>query len=229
MADKTMEQLQQEAVVGKAKDFWGKYGKITTIVSLAVILLAGGWYGYNNFIKAPKEKKAEDKIFKAEEYFRMDSLNLALNGDGRNWGLLKVADSYSGTKAGERASFMAGVCYIKLNENDKAIKYLKKVSTSSKVLQARAYKLLGDAYGDLGKGKEALEYYKKSAYHFPEDKASSAEALFMAAYLSHKVLNDNKGAIELYKEIKEKFPAGTQQYQQADMYLAQLGVYSNAN
>jgi tetratricopeptide (TPR) repeat protein len=165
-------------------------------------------------------------MFRAEEYYRKDSVNLALNGDGQNWGFLKVADKYSGTKAGNLASFYAGSCYIKLNENEKAIKYLKKFNTDSKIMQARTYKLLGDAHGDLGKNKEAFDYYKKAGRHFQEDKMGSAEALFLAAYMAQKVLNDPKSATELYKEIKEKF-LGTQQAYEADLQLAQMGVYSS--
>ncbi len=45
-------------------------------------------------------------MFKAEEYYRMDSLNLALNGDGQNLGFLKVIDRYGGTDAGNLADFM---------------------------------------------------------------------------------------------------------------------------
>jgi hypothetical protein len=228
MSDKktVLPQENDQAVIDKAKDFWSKYGKITTIASVIVILLAGGWYGYNKFIKAPNVQKAADAIFKAEEYYRMDSINLALNGDGRNWGFLKVADKYGSTDAGNLANFYAGSCYLKLNENEKAIKYLKKFSSSSKPTQARAYKLIADAYGDMGNGKEALSYYKKAASHFEKEEGFAADALLMAAYMAHKVLNDNKTAIELYKEIKEKFPS---QGQQADMYLAQLGVYSTNN
>ena len=88
----------------------------------------------------------------------------------------------------------------------KLIKYLKKFSTSSKPSQARAYKLIADAYGDLGKNKEAVEYYKKAAYQFEKEESFAAECLFMAAYLSQKSLNDTKSAIALYKELKEKYP-----------------------
>jgi len=230
MSDKKVVQNQDagEVVIAKAKDFWGKYGKVLTIASLAVILLGGGWYAYKNFVKAPKETKAADAIFKAEEYYRMDSVNLALNGDGQYWGFLKVIDKYGGTEAGNLANFYAGVCYIKLNDNEKAIKYLKKYSSSSKPVQARAYKLIADAYGDLGKNKEAFDYYKKAGHHFEKDVAGSAESLFMAAYLAQRSLNDNKAATELYKEIKDKFP-NTQQAFDADTYLAQMGVYSTEN
>jgi tetratricopeptide (TPR) repeat protein len=212
-------------VIAKAKDFWTRYSKHTSISSVAVILLFGGWYVYRNYVQKPKEAKATEVMFRAEEYFRMDSVSKALNGDGQYWGFLKVIDKYGGTKAGNMANYYAGVCYIKLNENEKAVKYLKKFSSSSKPSQARAYKYMADAYGDLGKNKEAVEYYKKAAYQFEKEESFAAECLFMAAYLSQKSLNDTKSAIELYKEVKEKYPR-TQQGTDADIYLAQLGVYS---
>ena len=227
MSDKknVEESHHDEQVIAKAKDFWSKNGKLLMIASTIVIVLVGGFYVYQNFFKKPNEVKAADVLWKAEEYFRMDSVNLALNGDGQNWGFLKVIDKYGGTDAGNMASFYAGSCYIKLNDNDKAIKYLKKFSGDSKPIQARAYKLLGDAYGDLGKNSDALSYYKKAAGHFEKDEASSAEYLFSAAYFADRVMKDSKEAVSLYKELKEKFP-NTTQGREADSYLAQLGVYS---
>ncbi len=52
-----------------------------------------------------------------------------------------------------------------------------------------------------------------------------AEALFLAAYLADRVMKNQKEAIALYKELKEKYPK-TQQGFEADNYLAQLGVYN---
>lgn len=230
MADKNNEQESHhdEQVIAKAKDFWSKYNKPLVIASTIIILAVGGYYIYQSFVKKPKELKAADVIFKAEEYYRMDSVNQALNGDGQNWGFLKVIDKYGGTDAGNLASFYAGSCYLRLNENEKAIKYLKKFSGDSKPIQARAYKLLGDAYADLGKNSDALSYYKKAAAHFEKDEANSADYLFTAAYFADRIVKDSKEAIALYKELKEKFPK-TQQAADADNYLAQLGVYNTTN
>ncbi|HQV06449.1 MAG: tetratricopeptide repeat protein [Chitinophagaceae bacterium] len=227
MADKKNVKTAEggDAIVAKALNFWDKYNKPIIIASVAIIVLISGWYIYKNYVVKPKERKAVAAMFKAEDYYRRDSVNLALNGDGQHWGFLKVIDKYGGTKAGNLARFYAGDCYIKLNENEKAIKYLKKFSTDAKQIQARAYKLIGDAYGDLGKNKDAFDYYKKAGHYFEDDATNSAEALFMAAYLAQRSLNDNKSAIELYKEIKTKFPR-TSQARDADNYLAQMGVYN---
>ncbi|MES1222779.1 MAG: tetratricopeptide repeat protein [Bacteroidota bacterium] len=227
MADKNFSsEFTEEVLILKAKNFWDSYSKPIMIVCSAIIILVGGYFVYQKFFKEPKEAKALDAIFRAEEYYRSDSVNLALNGDGQNSGFLKVIDKFGGTEAGNLANFYAGSCYIKLGDNEKAVKYLKKFSTSSKMVQARAYKLLGDAYADLGKNSDALDYYKKAAHHFEKDETNSAEYLFMAAYLADRVLKNQKEAIELYKELKEKFPK-TQQGSQAESYLAQLGIYSS--
>ncbi|OQY93653.1 MAG: hypothetical protein B6D37_11200 [Sphingobacteriales bacterium UTBCD1] len=224
MAEKKTQGLTEEVIIAKAKDFWNKYSKPVSIVAIVIILLVGGYYGYKNFIIKPKNEKAADAMFKAEEYYRMDSVSLALNGDGQYPGFLSVINKYSGTDAANLAYFYAGSCYLKLGDDANAIKYLKKFSTDAKQVQARAYKLLGDAYADLGKNSDALSNYKKAANYFPDDQANSAQALFMAAYFADRVMKDSKEAISLYKELKDKYPA-TQQGMDADKYLAQLGVY----
>ncbi len=217
-----------EVVIAKAKSFWDKYSKPLMIVSTIIILVIGGWYVYQNFFQKPKEAKAIEAMFRAEEYYRLDSVNLALNGDGQNLGFVKIVDKFGGTKAGKLASFYAGSCYLKLNDYEKAVKYLKKFSSSSDLVQARAYKLLGDAYADWGKNDEALSNYKKAGRHFEKDEANSPEYLFAAAYFADKVMKNQKEAISLYKELKEKYPRSQQAFD-ADNYLAQLGVYSTEN
>lgn len=215
---------ESEEIIAKAQDFWTRYQKQITIVLAVIVLGAGGWYAYRNFVQNPKAEKAIDAMYKAEEYYRMDSLQKALNGDGLNWGFVRVIREYGGTDAGELARFYAGDCYLRIGDFNNAVKYLKEFSTSGKMLQARAYKLLGDAYSELGKNDEAISYYKKAANHFTEDRHNSAEALFFAAALSEKSGKNNE-AISLYKEVKEKYPE-TVAANESDKYLAKLGVYN---
>ncbi|MDB5206964.1 MAG: tetratricopeptide repeat protein [Flavisolibacter sp.] len=214
-----------EVVVERAKNFWERFGKTITIALGAVIVLVGGFLLYKKFIKEPKEKKGYDAIFKAQEYYGQDSLDKALNGDGQYPGFEKIASQFSGTDAGELANFYAGSIYLKKGSFDKAIKYLKDFDTNAPQVQARAYKLLGDALAESGKGKEAIDYYKKAANHFIEDDVASSEALFLAAYLADKVLNDKSQAVELYKEVKTKY-SQTQWSFEAEKYLAAKGEYN---
>jgi predicted negative regulator of RcsB-dependent stress response len=216
---------ENEAVIERAKDFWGRFGKVISIALGAVILVVGGILAYKNFVVGPKEKKASDAIFRAQEYYAQDSLDKALNGDAQYPGFEKIISQYGGTKSGELARFYAGSIHLKKGAFDKAVSHLKEFDTDAPQIQARAYKLLGDAYAEQGKGKEAIEQYKKAANTFPEDEASASEALFMAAYLADRVLNDKAQATELYKKIKTEY-GQTQWSFEADKYLAQAGVYS---
>ncbi|MGV3528803.1 MAG: tetratricopeptide repeat protein [Flavisolibacter sp.] len=216
---------ESEVIVERAKNFWDQYGRVIMIVAGAIVVIVGGIIIYKNFVVAPKERKAMESLFKAEEYYRQDSLQLALNGDGMNPGFEKVISQSGGTKAGNLAKFYAGSAYLKLGNFDKAINYLKDFSTDAKQIQQRAYKLLGDAYAEKGQPKEALNNYKKAAHEFEYDENASAEALFYGAYLADRVLNDKNEAVSLYKELKKNYPR-TQYGFEADKYLAQAGVYT---
>jgi predicted negative regulator of RcsB-dependent stress response len=216
---------ESEAVVDRAKDFWSRFGKTISIVLGAVVLVVGGILIYKNLIQGPKEKKAADAIFRAEQFYAQDSLDKALNGEGTILGLEKVISQYGGTASGNRAKYMAASIYLKKGNFDKAINYLKDFSTDAPQVQARAYKLLGDAYAEKNNPKEALDNYKKAAHHLEDDDMFASEALFLAAYLSDKVLNDKNGAIELYKEVKTKY-GQTQWAFEAEKYLAVNGVYN---
>jgi predicted negative regulator of RcsB-dependent stress response len=214
-----------EIVVERAKDFWTRNNRVIMAIGLAIILLGGGYLVYKKFFKDPNEQKAAEASFRAEEYFRMDSLNLALNGDGINPGFVKIADKYSSTKAGNLAHYYAGDIYLQLGDAAKAQKQLEDFSTDAPQIQARAYKLLGDAYAEQNKNSEALSNYKRAAHHFEQDDKNAAEYLFMAAYFAQGVVKDAKQATELYRELKTKYPR-EQRGIEADKYLAQLGVYN---
>jgi predicted negative regulator of RcsB-dependent stress response len=222
-------QLQEkddsQVVVDRAKDFWTRYSRPIMLASAAIIIIGGAYLAYKYLYKAPQEQKAADAMFKAEEYYRMDSLNVALNGDGVNAGFLKVIDKFGGTAAGNMAKFYAGHIELKQGKFDQAAKHLKDFETDSKLVQARAFKLLGDAYAEQGKNSEALDNYKKAASHFKDDEANSSEYLFLAAYFADRVMKNNSEAIDLFKELKEKFPR-TERGFEAEKYLAQLGVYN---
>ena len=214
--------------VEKTQEFWTKNSKPLSIGLLVIIILVGAYLAYNNFIKEPNEKKAEESVFRAEEYFRMDSLDKALNGDGISQGFLKVISKYGGTNAGNRAHFFAGSIYLKKGDFKNAIKHLEEFNTSVEQLEARKYGLLGDAHSELGfttnnngEKEKAAEFYTKAASTFPKDDANSPEYLFRAGFL-YESLGKNKEAIDAYKQIKEKYPQSQHGYD-IDKYLGRLG------
>ncbi len=226
MADnKVQDVVEVNEGLRNVEGFWEKNKKIIIGVAAAVIVIVAGWLLYKNMILEPKEERAAEAMFKAEEYFRNDSLSTALNGDGQNKGFLYVIKNFDGTKAANLANFYAGVIYLKNSDFKNAVKYLEDFSTESKQIQMIAYGRLADAYSELGKKDEAVEYYKKAGKFFEEDEFNSSEFLFRAGYLLES-LNKNNEALEVYKEIKEKFPR-TEKGFSIDKYIYRLSIEKN--
>ncbi|HXO77375.1 MAG TPA: tetratricopeptide repeat protein [Puia sp.] len=208
--------------VAELHSAWDKYGKQLSIALAAIILVVGGFFAYRNMVSEPNEKKASEAMFRAEEYYRMDSARLALNGDQVNAGFLKIISNYGSTKAGKLANFYAGSCYLKMGDFNNAVKYLKDFSSPVQQLQERAYGLLGDAYSEQNKKEEAAEQYKKAGTYFEKDELFSPEYLFRSGYL-YESMGKTQDAIAMYKIIKDKYPA-SQRGAEVDKYLARLGV-----
>ncbi len=201
--------------------FWQKNSKNILVGLAAVVLLAGGIAAYKYFVAAPKLKKSDEAIFRAEAYFRMDSLQLALNGDAANPGFLKIINNYNGTPAANLAKYYAGACYLKLGDYKNAEKWLKEFNTNSVQINARAKSLLADTYAEQGKKEEAAPLYREAAIAFEKDEFNASEYLFRAGYL-YESIGKNQEAIEAYKLIKVKYPR-TERGFEIDKYLARLG------
>ena len=208
--------------IAELQNVWERYGKTGSYVLLAIIVIVAGFFAYRNLVSEPNEKKATEAMFRAEQYYRLDSARLALNGDNINAGFLKVIARYGGTRAANLASFYAGSCFLKLGDYNNAIKYLKDFSTPVQQLQERDYGLLGDAYSELNRKEEAAEQYKKAGTFFEKDELLSPEYLFRSGYL-YESMGKTQDAIAMYRLIKDKYPT-SQRGADIDKYLARLGV-----
>jgi tetratricopeptide (TPR) repeat protein len=155
----------------------------------------------------------------------VDSFKTALNGDGQHKGFLYIINNYGGTKSANLAKYYAGVSYLKLGDFNNAVKYLKDFDTDAKQIQLMADGALGDAYSELNKNEDAISAYKKAGSEFEKDEFNSSEYLFRAALLSEKNGN-TKQALELYKEVKNKYPK-TEKGFQADKYIYRLSIEPN--
>lgn len=228
----TVQAVETNEAVEKAKDFWTRFSKPIIYIGSAFILLVGGWFGYNKLVKEPNEAKAVDMIFAAENLFdkmaqqgnfNKDSINLVLNGGaGISAGVLKVISSYGSTEVGNRARYIAGACYLHNGDFNNAIKHLKDFSTSATQVQSAAYLMLGDASAELKKNEDALNYYKKAAGVNTKDEFITPEALYKAALFAESI-NKASDAVELFKKIRDEYPSSARS-QDVDKYLARLGV-----
>jgi tetratricopeptide (TPR) repeat protein len=223
-------------VLQRARGFWENNSRPIIIAGSVIILLIAGWYGYKEFIKKPKEKEANEAIFPAESLFdkmasttgfNKDSSIIVLNGNKELGitGVLKVASEFSGTKAGNRAEYIAGATYLHLKEFPKAIDFLKEFDADgAHQVKSKAYLMLGHAYAEQNKTGDALDYYKKAASVNKKDEALTADALFVAASYADAI-GKREEAIDLYTELKDNHPTySSVRSGDVDKYLARLGI-----
>ena len=135
-----------------------------TVGITALILFA--FMGFSH-IKKNENIEAQEEMFQAVYYFESDSIGLALNGDGNNYGFLDISSIYSGTDAANLSNFYIGAIYLRLKDFNNSIRYLKKFSSQDFLLQSRAYALIGDAYMELNDFEKASNYFKQASTIIP--------------------------------------------------------------
>ncbi len=223
MSQNKPQELQEQASTERTAGVWEKNSKKILYAAIAVIVIAGGYLGYKNFIVEPKERKAAEELFTAESFFRKDSFALALNGNATVPGFLKVIKKYDGTDAANLARLYAGECYLQTGEFNKAIDMLEDFNPKdAKQVEAKTEGLLGDAYAELKKNDEAIQHYKNAGTLFADDQAISSEYLFRGGLLA-AISGKTAEAVALYTIIKEKYPR-TEKGFVVEKYLARLGA-----
>lgn len=201
-----------DQTASRTEEWVAKNQKLVLGVVGAIALVTIGYLLFDKFVTQPKEDKAFNEIFQAQEYFNQalantenpDSLfNLALKGGEGKLGFAGIADQYSGTKAGNLANYYAGMSYLNIKDFKNAEKYLLEFSSDDMFLNAMALGGLGDAYSETNKVEDAISYYKKAA-ESNENEFTTPRFLFKAAQLA-LLSNDKAEANKLFTQIKEKY------------------------
>ncbi len=182
--------------------------KSLTIIVLAIIIVVGGYLGYKRLYLAPMEEKAQSQIFAAEQYFEKDSFKLALNGDGNYLGLIQIIDKYGPTETANLAYYYAGISYRELGQYQEAINHLKKFNAGDEMVTPIAFGAIGDCYVELNNLSEGVDYYEKAA-SYRENEFTSPLFLKKASVI-YEELKKYDDAIELYEQIKAKYPKSTE-------------------
>ena len=188
--------------ITKSEEFIEKHQTllITIFGVIAIIVTAGFFYKYymNN-----QNKLAQDDMFQAVYYFEADSLDLALRGDGNNYGFLDIIEEYGSTEAGNLANYYAGACYLRKGNFSSAIPFLEDFNSDDLLLNARANSLLGDAYMESDDFAKAASYYDKAA-NFKPNKQFTPGYLMKAAMAYERNGQVDK-AIQQYDRVIEDY------------------------
>ena len=219
------ENISQIKGFENVKEIYEGNKKNINVAFAVFVVVLGAVYYYFKFYKPGQEEKAHTELFTAERYFRNDSLDKALYGDGQYMGMIDVADAYSSTDAGKLANFYAGRIFLEKGEFDQALEHLKKASFDDHFLASGRLMLIGDCQSELGDFAAAAESYFDAATK-KENELIAPQAL-MKAGLAYEAAGDYKGAIKSMQLLEEDY-AQSMEAEQAEKYIAKYKARLNA-
>jgi tetratricopeptide (TPR) repeat protein len=178
------------------------------LIGLVVIVIVVGLGWLSKLYLGKRNDEAQSQMFQAERYLELDSLKLALNGDGNYLGFLDIAKNYKRTNSGNLARYSAGICYLHLGDYNNAIEFLNKYTKKDKVIGSLAIGATGDAYVELGNlEKGASKYieaadYARNSFNTPLFLMKAGELYELAGKLPE--------ALKLYERIETQYPESTE-------------------
>lgn len=213
MASKNKKQVSQEPIgldvqLTKAEAFFEKNGKVVIAVVVAIIAICVGLWFFRS-CKSDTEIEAQNAISLSQKSFANEQYEEALNGNkADSKGFLKIISEYSGTKTANLARLYAAICYVKTDKIDEAISQLKEFSVADdNTISPLAVEMLGNcmiAKGDKEGGVAKLIEAANAA-----DNESLSPVFLRQAAVVYEDLGKKDKALELYEQIKEKYPQST--------------------
>lgn len=194
--------------------------KLTYIVGVIVLLIAL-FFVYKNRVIEPRTERAFEAIWGAERLFQADSFHVALYGNENVYGFLDVISQYGSTKSGNLAKYYAGICYLRMGENDEAIKMLRSFKPRESLTAQMTANLIGDAYSNSENYQQAARSYERAAQI--SDSEEFSPLFLKKAGLCYEQLGDKKRALEMYTEIKDRFP-NTDIGREIDKYIVRVSL-----
>jgi tetratricopeptide (TPR) repeat protein len=191
----------------------------TLLIVLGVIVALVGIVWLGKLYLNKRNDEAQSQMYQAERYLEMDSLKLALNGDGNYLGFLDIAKDYRFTNSGNLARYSAGICYLHLGNYQEAIDFLNKYSKKDKVIGSLAIGATGDAYVELGDLDKGVSKYIEAA-DFAKNSFNTPIFLMKAGEL-YELNGKFAEALKVYERIESEYPESTEGTT-IDKYIARV-------
>ncbi|MGI4804354.1 MAG: tetratricopeptide repeat protein [Janthinobacterium lividum] len=187
---------------------------VTAVLALIVI-----YFAYQKFYLAPREVKASNEMYVAQDFWEKKQWDKAINGDAGYPGFAKIVDEYSNTKAANLAYYYLGVAYLNKGEFKKAAENLTNYRGDDVIIASQALGNTGDAYVELKDYDKAITFYKKAIDKGTNGFTSPIYLKKLAlVYENQKNYND---ALDAYQKIKTDFPESNEATN-IDKYIARV-------
>lgn len=179
----------------------------TLILSLLVTLLVviGVLIGYN-FYSASQEEKAQNLLATAEQFYSNGDYDKALNGDEYtlSYGFVQISDDFSGTNAGNLATYYAAVSHFNLGNYEEALAYITEYKQPKGIMGVGSVSFHASLLEVNGNLEKAAKKYEEAAKWDVND-STTPYNLMKAAKIYYELDNASK-VEELSSTIIEDYP-----------------------
>lgn len=183
----------------------------------AILIIVIGFLLVHQFVIVPRNHKADEALFEAQQQFMNGNYEKALNGENGQMGFLAVANQYGSTKAGNLATLYAAMCYAQTEKYQEAVNMLEDYDDcGDEMVSPSAIGLLGNCYAELGQNDKAVKLLLKAA-----DKADNntlSPMYLVQAGQIYEALGQNDKALECYEKVKDNYKQSVQ-YTEIDKYI----------
>jgi predicted negative regulator of RcsB-dependent stress response len=196
--------------------FYLDHKRNVNIGLIAVVVLIAGWVYYAKYYLPEQNEEAAGAIFMAQRYFEKDSFNLTLNGDGKNLGVIDIADQYGNTKTGNLAKYYAGRSYMGKGDFKTALEYLEDCKFHDEMMAPLNLMLIGDCQVELEKYEDASANFMKAGNMKKNNFV--APIAYMKAGRVYEKINEWGKALKAYERIKKDYKE-SEQGREIDKYI----------
>lgn len=190
-------------VYSKTELYIDKNKNVLIGVVVGILALIVGFILFNNNREAQNLEAAES-MWKAEYYYEMDSLDLALNGDNNYPGFLEISDSYGSTTIGKLANYYIATIYLRKGDFGSALSYFEDSEVNDEVLSVMRIGGMGDANMELGNAQEAADLFIQAA-GMAENNFTTPMYLMKAGF-AFQQLGQYADAAKAFQRVADEFP-----------------------
>ncbi len=178
--------------------------KLVFAVIGAVVVLVILGAGYNLF-QEKKEDQAQTALAAAVRTYERGDYQLALDGAASGVaGLLEVARTFSGTDAGNLASYYAGDALYRLGKYAEALPYFEDFDKDNSILGSAAYAAEAAILENTGDHARAAERYERAASVFVTD--FTTPQYLLNAGRNYASAGNFAKARSMYERIESDYP-----------------------
>lgn len=213
MADSKNDDLTQDPLIQwfeKTNEYIQSNKTSIIGVAVAIVVITGSIIGYS-FYSSSQEEQAQQLLSIAEGYYAEGDYQKALDGDSfeLTYGFRAIATDFSGTYAGNLASYYSAISAYQLGNIEQAIGYIESFEVPEGILGVGAKNLHAKLYLANGDMESAAKTFETAA-RWDNNEATTPDNLLSAAGLYAELGNTTKAA-DLVEEILTQFPSSSQE------------------